>query len=752
MRIKLHRALNREKLLLLTLGACVTVAVLLLSNTQPWLFKLMDYRLYDVMLRSHPSTSTSDSVVVVDIDEKSLARVGQWQWPRHRFAVLLDNLKHAGALAVGMDIVFAEPDRTSPANVRESLMRSFPQAVRDVRFVGVPPVLLDNDALLAQVLATGPYVLGYTFLFGQTSDAVPDRHVGEHVLKPITVAVKSTIPGHDAEVLPHLPAAGGAVYPLDQYLEAAPGAGFFSTGNDDDGVIRRVPLLLSKGGKVYPNLALATLLEAWRYQGDRVLTPLLKVTDYGVESLKVGDSVIPVDALCRVMVNYRGGARKFPYISASDVIEQLPEALEQVAGKFVFIGTSAKGLEDIRTTPFTPFYPGVEAHATILDNILTGDFIRVPHWARGAEAAATLLCGLTTTLLLVWAPARLVVLPFLAMGASAWFGSRYLFSSQGYWISPFYALMALGATFLILTVVKFWREEKQKRFIQGAFAQYLAPAIIERILDDPDALSLAGEEKEVSIQFSDIRGFTSLSEQLSPSQVSELLQDYLTPMTRIITARSGTLDKFIGDAVMAFWNAPLDVPEHQVRAVEAAMEQLEALERLNATFIEKYGFRVSIGIGLHAGLVRVGNMGSADLFDYTLIGDNVNLASRLEGLTKYYGQQIVVSGAIRDACGDAWEFPLLDRVRVKGKEEPIAIYTVRSVEQARAAREELDAHAGALALYEAARFGEACEAFTLLASAHPGERFYAMYAERCSAMGKNPPGEGWDGVFTHTSK
>jgi len=271
-------------------------------------------------------------------------------------------------------------------------------------------------------------------------------------------------------------------------------------------------------------------------------------------------------------------------------------------------------------------------------------------------------------------------------------------------------------------------------------------------MDDPDALSLEGQEKDVTIQFSDVRNFTSLSEKLSPTQVTDLLHDYLTPMTRIITKNEGTLDKFIGDAVMAFWNAPLDVTNHQEKSLIAALEQLDRLDKLNEEFVEKYGFIIAVGIGIHSGPVRVGNMGSADLFDYTLIGDNVNLASRLEGLTKYYGQKLVVSQAVVDACNCNFHFRILDRVRVKGKLEPVTIYTAYRMEEALERKEELDLYEKAHGAYIDMDFEEARNLFLKLRETGMEQLLCDLYIDRCKHLIDSPPEHGWDGVFTHKTK
>lgn len=487
-------------------------------------------------------------------------------------------------------------------------------------------------------------------------------------------------------------------------------------------------------------------------QATGIKSIVLKMSTAGVESIRLGKTVIPTDKRGRMLINYRGKMKTFQYISASDVLnKKLPAGA--LRGKIAFIGTSASGLKDIRATPLDPGYPGVEAHATIVDNILSKEFLNIPDWAKGLEFSVMLMAGLITTLLLMWSPAAWLIAPLLGIGYAMWYGSVTLYEEQKYYISPLYPFINLALTFLLLTMIKFWREEHAKRFIHGAFAHYLAPSVISQIMDDPDSLSLEGQEKDITIQFSDVRSFTTLSEKLSPTQVTDLLHDYLTPMTKIITEHDGTLDKFIGDAVMAFWNAPLDIENHQKKSLDAALVQQVKLEELNKIFIEKFGFTIAVGIGIHSGPVRVGNMGSADLFDYTLIGDNVNLASRLEGLTKFYGQKLIVSQNIVDACGnDDYYFRILDSVRVKGKEEPVTIFTAYPLEQATKRKKELALYEKAHDLYLSMKFDEARKFFTELSEKYEEPVLYNMYIERCEQLKEHPPGEAWDGVFTHKTK
>ncbi|SNR62619.1 adenylate cyclase [Humidesulfovibrio mexicanus] len=737
---QLKKAFASDKAALLLTGFCLSLLVGALYVSQPAMLRFLDYKIYDQLLRRTHSTKTSGVPVIVDIDEKSLSALGQWPWPRYRVALMLEKIRQGGALAVGMDMVLAEPDRTSPSLLRSQIKK---ELMVDVTFQGLPPALEDHDALLASVLKDKPYVLGFYFSFSR-AEADQQRQDGQSAITPAQVAVLEAPGAMPADKALH--SAFGAVCPLPVLGSAASATGFFNATPDADGILRRVALLIHYDGRFYPSLALATLMQATGEQG-----VLLKLDTQGVESMRVAGTVAPLDRAGQLLVNYRGGGGMFPYISAVDVIEGRADPA-QLNGKVVFIGTSAAGLKDLRATPFTSVYPGVETHATVLDNILTQEFLTVPDYAPAVELFATLLAGIAITLLVCWARAVWIVAPLVAMAYGMWEGAAHLMDTARVYISPLYSYIALGLNFSLLTLMKFWREEKQKKFIHGAFSHYLAPAVIKQIYDSPESLSLQGQEKEVTVMFSDVRGFTTMSEKLTPTQVTDLLHDYLTPMTRVITHNMGTLDKFIGDAIMAFWNAPVDVPEHQKKALSSALQMFTHLDELNEGFKQKFGLTIKIGVGLHCGRVRVGNMGSADLFDYTLIGDNVNLTSRLESLTKYYGQKLLVSQAMVEACGDAYAYVEMDSVRVKGKHEPITIYTAMTHEEAAARAGEIREHEAALALYKSQRFAEAEAAFEALGQSTGNEALYGMYAERCRALSERPPGADWDGVYTHTSK
>jgi len=544
--------------------------------------------------------------------------------------------------------------------------------------------------------------------------------------------------------------AAHVIPPLPAFLKQCPQAGFMNTLTDNDGVLRRVPLMIAWQGNIYPHLSLATLLTALK---GRIPDPMVKISRGGLESLKIGETVVPLEAGGSMLINYKGPSHTFPYLSAGHVLEdKIPAGF--LENKIVFLGSSAAGLMDIRVSPLDEVFPGVEVNATIVDNILNQDFITIPDWIPGMELFLIFFWGIVTTFLIGWADARLMLPVMLMLAAGAWYTSLWFLKTHQIWVSPFFPILGLAANFSILNLFKFWFSERKKKFYRSAFSKYVSKAVVDQISESPEKMSLEGEEKDLSIMFADIRSFTSLSEKLTPTQVTMLLHDYFTPVTKSIIKNHGTLDKFIGDAVMCFWNAPLDVKNHQKLAVKTGFEMLDSLVLLNQTFKDKYGIEIDIGIGIHSGKCRVGNMGSADLFDYTIIGDNVNLTSRLEGLTKFYGVKLIISQVIITCLPDTLLYQELDQVQVKGKTEPVAIYTVFQPEpdQRQDLETELTAHRQGLIIYKERQFHRAKTLFQELCLRYPHRKIYSIYLSRCEFFIQTPPEDGWDGVFVHTTK
>ncbi|KHK02817.1 Adenylate cyclase [Desulfovibrio sp. TomC] len=726
-------------------GLLVTAAMTGLYLARPAWLEFQEAKLYDLMLTRQRPLLRSGLPLVVDIDEASLAEHGQWPWPRYRVALLLGRLRNAGVAAVGLDIVFAEPDRASPSAITGQLLRDLKL---EVTVSGLPDALRDYDKVLADMLRAGPFALGYYQDFAKADDGFSPTVEKACPLPPARLSMAKT---PDAKPLDAcLPESSRIVCPLPALARAAPAAGFINTLPDRDNIVRKTPLVLEHQGRLTSSLALATVMEAFG-----VKNAVIRLTAGGIESLTLasetlGRRVIPLDAGGRLLINYRGPGGTFPHISAADVLGGRvdPEALR---GRIVFVGASAAALRDLRASPLDRSMPGVEIHATVADMIAANDFLSQPDWAVAVELTALIAMGLLSAALLGFAPAAVLLLPFAALAAGSWLGAASLLAHARLYVSPLFPLLVLALNFAILTFLKFWREERQKRFLHGAFARYVAPAVVARIVARPQDLTLSGEERDITILFSDVRGFTSISERLSPSQVSELLHRYFTPMTRIIVSHLGTMDKFIGDAIMAFWNAPVPVPNHPAQAVRAALEMTVRLAALNEAFRRDFGFAIACGIGLHRGRVRVGNFGSEDLFDYTVIGDAVNLASRLEGLTKFYGVRVLATDSLRHEAISEAAFIEIDLVRVKGKTVPVMLYSVISHEERRQRAGELDAAEAARKLYTSRKFADAATAYAKLAADHD-RRFYAIFAERAAHLRDTPPPESWDGVFEHTAK
>lgn len=716
---------------------------------QPALLRQLDHKVYDAFLTSGPAGEPSPVPVIVDIDERSLAACGQWPWPRYQLARLVERLANAGAASVALDILLAEEDRSSPVRLREGMKRDFGL---EVEFAHVPPALEDNDVLLAQVLARTPSVVGAFMRFDgiSSSGAAPleglepvSPHVPPRDRKVPPVGLAEQIPAGCPSPLEQIMVARGALWPLPSFAQAA-AVGAINVAPDDDGIIRSVPLLFRLDGAVYANLSLRALM-----RGMDVDTLVLASGPDGLEEIRVGEISLPVSPSGLMQVAFRGPRGVYPYFSAVDVLEDRVD-VSAIEGRVVFVGTSAAGLQDIRATPFDAVYPGMEAHAAVVDAVLSERHIVVPPWTPGAQTLAVLLAGSVAAL--CFSLARPVVsLPVgLGLAGCAMAGSASLFRS-GLFLSPVHVTLTVSVVALVVLAARFWREERQRRVLRRAFNRYVAPEVVTRIAERGVDV-FAGEERDVTVLFSDVRGFTSLSETLRPDQVVALLNRYFTPMTACIRGSGGTLDKFMGDAIMAFWNAPLDVADHPVRAVRAALRMRSILAGLQPALRAEFGVNLTVGTGIHTGPVYVGNMGSEELLDYTCIGDTVNLASRLESLSGRYGVDIVCSSETARSFPPDLTFRRLDTIRVKGKSRPVHIGTVLDVDETSDRGRELEQSRKALALYRRGAFREAGVLFGALAVEYAaGERLYILYEERCRTLAEHPP-ENWDGVWTFDSK
>jgi len=517
---------------------------------------------------------------------------------------------------------------------------------------------------------------------------------------------------------------------------------------DQDGVVRWIPLILKCGEEIYSPLAVQT---AWNYLDHPQM--IVKVASYGIEGVQMGDRFIPTDENGQVLINYLGPEKTFPHYSISDILHgNLPKGTFE--DTIVLLGATAIGVYDMRNTPFSPVFPGMEIHATVIDNILSDDFLYKPKWAKIYDILAILVLGLLTGLILPRLSAVKAILFTLFLFILHIFISRWFFAQFGLWINLLYPLLAIGLIYTSLTLYHYITEERERKKIRGAFSYYVSSSVVNEMLKDPEKLKLGGAKKDLSVLFSDIRSFTTISEGLTPEELVHLLNEYLTVMTDIVFKHDGTLDKYMGDAIMALYGAPLEIPDHPARACHSALEMMEGLKTLNEDWISQGKVPLDIGIGINTGMMMAGNMGSDQRFDYTVMGDHVNLGSRLEGANKSYKTNILVSEFTYERVKDEFVCMELDSVRVKGKTLPVNIYQLIG-ERAYVSQEQIEAishfHKG-LQLYKKQSWDNAISNFEMVSAMNKNIYAAELYIERVNDLKSNPPPADWDGVFTMKTK
>ena len=723
-----------------SVGLSLLAVLICLRIWDPAPLEELRLRSFDLYQRISPRSSPVRPVVIVDIDEASIAALGQWPWPRTILADLLTRLNELQAAAVAFDVIFPEPDRSSP-NEAVKHFREVDDATRE-RLEQLP----SNDEVFANAIRQGRVVVG------QSGTHAAGARAPEN--SPQTgFATVGPDPGRYLISFPHI------LRNLPSLEQAAAGRGLFTVRPEWDGIVRRVPMVMRAEDKVVPALTL-DLLRAVTGSG----AILIRTDDAGVRAVAVPGLELPTDQNGRVWVHF-GLHDKARYVSAKDVIEG-KVAPEKIAGKLVLVGTSAIGLLDVKTTPVHPAMPGVEVHAQVLEAALTGSLLSAPSYAVAVEMLAAVLAGIMIALLAPVASA-LTLFAAAALAVAAFIAASWiLYSRYQMLFDATFPVLATLAVYVTLVLIGYFREQVDRRRIRSAFAQYLSPSLVEQLASSPQKLVLGGEQRDMTVLFSDVRGFTTISETYKndPQGLTTLMNRFLTPVTNAIVARNGTIDKYMGDAVMAFWNAPLDDPAQERNACQAAIDMLDRVTELNRVREQEAatnGMRyvpIKMGIGINTGRCAVGNMGSDLRFQYTVMGDSVNLASRLEGQTKSYGLSIIIGAATAATVAPDFALLEIDSLRVKGKTEPEVIYTI--VGGAEIAQtpdyKSLQDHwskflvcyrkqdwTGALRAIEVCR-GE-CERFDLAG-------LLDAYADRIGWLEKNPPAADWDGVFTAETK
>jgi adenylate cyclase len=724
---------------LICLALLIGLAALRISDPAP--VEELRVRTFDTFQRIDPRVKTARPVTIVDIDERSLAsKLGQWPWPRTRIADLIANLTKLGAVVIAFDVIFSEPDRLNP-DVAADSFRDLDEETRS-RLRALP----SNDQVLADTIRRSRVVMGESGL----------PYVISNLDKSLPLTGLAMLGEEPQPFLLNFP---GLLRNIDVLEQAAAGRGLFTIRTERDGIVRRVPMMMQAQGETMPSLSFEVLRVATGTD-----TIFIKSDKAGVKSFAVKGLEVPTDRNGQLWVHF---ARRDPsiYVSAVDVLEG-HVAPEKIRGKLVLIGTSAVGLLDVKTTPIDPVMPGVEVHAQVLESALTRSVLSQPSYAIVIEFFAAMVLGLLVIAVApMFGPASLVAVG--ALFATLLIGtSWYYYTQQRLLIDFTYPLLSTTSIYLTLIFASFVREQAQRRQIRSAFGQYLSPALVEQLAQSPEKLVLGGEEREMTIMFSDMRGFTSISETYKndPQGLTALMNRFLTPLTNAILNRKGTIDKYMGDAIMAFWNAPLDDKAHQLNACEAALDMLERVDALNQQreIEAKEGgssyIPLNVGVGLNTGTCVVGNMGSDMRFDYSVFGDSVNLASRLEGQSKEYGFPIIVGSKTALAVKDKFAILELDFIMVKGKKEPEVIYAIAGREDtAQSGRfqrlrnltiEMLACYRsrdwdGALAAIERGRRTDEANSLELL---------YSLYEARIRGYQENPPPEDWNGAFALLTK
>ncbi len=732
-----------QKLIPIMLGLAITVFLtwmqfselpVIQSFKQRVEYIAYDFRLNASLKKPH---AYDTRIVIVDVDEKSLGVEGRWPWSRGKIAELTDKLFDAGAVVVGYDIFFSEPERNS---LKEVLQRTkdIPNAATLQQVLSPLTSEFDNDQRLAESLSERDTILGYLF---HEEDAPP---VGQ--LPPPLVTLNKEAAQHSG-----IKAMSNYTASLPLLQNAAATNGFVTNWPDADGIIRRTPMVIRHGNDVYGSLSLEMAkLYMWLEEIQIKTAPINDLE--AVESIILGGSTIPTDGGGFALVPYRGPKGSFPYISATDVLNNKIEE-DALEGAIVIIGSTAVGIADLVATPISNIYPGVEIHATMISAILDNQFFTQPSWTAGANFTITLTLGIILALLLPFLSPLPLISVSLISGGSVIYGNFWLWQQEGF------ALALAWPLILIITLIAFnitygyLRENHKRTQLKNMFGQYVPPELVETMMEEPDAYGFEGESREMTVLFADIRGFTTLSEKLSPSELRALLNRYFTHMTEIIFKHHGTIDKYVGDMIMSFWGAPVQSPSHANNAIDAAMEMLRKTDELRPQLLAEGYPNVDIGIGLNTGMMNVGDMGSSYRRAYTVLGDNVNLGSRIEGLTKYYGVRLVVGENTRNQPND-YVFRTLDLVKVKGKTEGVHVYEpiCHKAEASQQLLDEIQLLDEGLAAYRTQQWQQSTKIFTSLLKQNPEVHIYSLYLDRIEQLQMRTLSHDWDGVYERREK
>ncbi|MEQ8664228.1 MAG: adenylate/guanylate cyclase domain-containing protein [Rhodospirillales bacterium] len=751
----LKRAFSFDRLV----GIVMLGAFLVVYWLNPYPVEFMRNKTFDIFQqikpRDIPAPGTSP-ITIIDLDEESLSQIGQWPWPRNIIAQMVANLMAMNAIVVGFDIVFAEPDRMNPTDIADSLAGLDEELRNQLRS------LKGNDEVFAEVIQRSRVVLGQATYWDKKTQAAEGPVSKSFAIRKLT----KTAP----DPLTFVPRAPSLVRNIPILENAAitktGGHGLFSLVPERDGIVRSVPSLMANEGQLFPALTIEMLRVATQRP-----TVLVEVNDTGIKEIKVAKGLTIETDRHGKMWPYFSLSDKAKYVPAKDVLAGTADPA-LIQGKLTIVGTSAVGLLDIRAVPTEPVIPGVEVHAQLIEAIVSNQYLTRPNYADGVEIMLIFVGGLLMIILVPWVGAKLALVVFLVIAGSAGGTSWYMFAEHRLLFDAVFAITSILLLYTTLTFTGYAREEAQKRQTRDAFSKYLSPDMVERVAENPDELKLGGEMRDMTLLFCDVRGFTTISEQFDAVGLTSLINKLLTPLTNEILKRRGTVDKYMGDCIMAFWNAPLDDPDHAYNGCISALAMMDQMHPLNERLekeAEEEGRKhipLKVGLGLNSGPAVVGNMGSDQRFDYSVLGDTVNTASRLEGQSKSYGMNVVIGPSTNDAVKDRLATIDLDNIQVKGKTSGTLIYGLMGDEEVlkdpKFQTIQQKVHE-AMELYRAQKWDESEKLFDELKVLGNDENkpwkieanldvLCDVYKERIAEYRENPPPADWNGVYVATSK
>ena len=727
----------------------ITLAGLFTYSVGVPFLDLMELKTIDLRFQTRERIKPRSDIVLAVIDEKSITREGKWVWPRTKFADLVAKLSQDGASVIVFDIGFLEPDNKQIVETIDAIQRDIKNlgarnpAIES--YLDTLKIEKENDRRLAHAIKTSrsKVVLGYFFQMDPANAGyITEKEIQIHqqnISNSMYNAERYS--SREARLIPLVE----PVYPQSNIQEIsaeAPLSGYFNMIPDTDGVVRWLPGVLKFRDTLYAPLSLASV-SAFRNGPIEII-----IDDYGVREVSIGNLTIPTDEQGRILINYRGEEKSFPHVPVTDILNgNVPH--NTFKDKIVMVGATAIGIYDLRVTPFGTVFPGLEIHANIADSILSEDFLYRPNWAAIFDVLAILVLGVFLGIVLP----RVTVIPGLSTGlvvfSSYIIFCQYLFSKHGIVLNLVYPLSVMLLVYVSITAYRYFVETRQKRFIKDAFSVYLAPTVVKQLIESPEHLELGGEEREITAFFSDVQGFTGISETLTPHEIVELLNEFLTEMTDIILGHEGTVDKFEGDAIIAFFGAPNLLENHAERACSASIEMQKRLAQLRIKWKTESRPELKMRIGICTGLAVVGNMGSEKRLDYTMMGDTVNTAARLEGVNKQYGIYTLISETTRKAAGNEITVREVDRIKVVGKKKPVTVFELRGYNEHidKSVKEAIAKYQQGLQAYRDQNWNQAIKHFqtvqTILRDDGPSKTMLA----RCNKYKLKPPGDNWNGAY-----